>query len=120
MSDLSDKTITIPADLSTLSGTGGAISPAQLRRNANYNDENAGCELPSSRFQRNLADEIERQHPPRMDEPDYGHHVLSGEYELVRTADPSCGRPVEWVDIGTGCRLAWDDIENPRPVGGAS
>lgn len=127
MSDLTGKTITIPADLSTLSRTGGAISPAQLRRNADYNDELAGCELPSSRFQRNLADEIERQHPPRMDEPvEFGAMVEAGTH--VEGDSPRERRPlVCWNVVGVypwtddrGHVYRWSELVDPRPVGDES
>ena len=119
MSDLSGKTITLPADL-MLPGI-ISWSPKLIRIFA----EQMGPELLAARMLLEaLADEIERQHPPRMDEPDFGEHVISdgaGDdvFESVRVEDRTdSGR--EWISIKSGYQRSWSALRNPRPVGGAS
>ena len=112
MSDLTGKTITIPATLD-----GNNWSPSELR---NYGD---GLPPGGMRLLRWLADETERQHPPRMDEPDeFGAMVEAG--TQVKGDSPrerrrlvkhtTCGAFL-WSD-DRGRTYAWSELIDPRPV----
>ena len=109
MSDLTGKTITIPADL------GGHWTPTTLRGVA----DKAG---PAAAVLHRIADEVERQQPA---EPPKGSHITARLYalgslvELVRTGTEAVPghRGDEWVVVADGERYCWDDLIERRPVG---
>ena len=115
MSDLTGKTITIPADL------WDEWTARELRADAEYWRRKGFGAIP--RLLSNLADEIERQHPPRMDEPDeFGAMVEAGTH--VEGDSPRERRPLvrhqtsgtlQWSDEH-GRAYAWSELVDPRPV----
>lgn len=104
MSDLTGKTITIPADL------WGGWTPRRMRTKAGL------CSPELCQVLTSLADETERQHPPRMDEPKAP--------AFVEASIPQCAVPEVfalycdggfWRDV-KGRQYEWEVLVNPRPV----
>ena len=109
MSDLTGKTITIPATLD-----GNNWSPSELR---NYGD---GLPPGGMRLLRWLADETERQHPPRMDEPDEFGAMVEAGYEGAdarsRWVATSLGERGRYWRSEYGLVQYWHNLIDPRPV----
>ena len=117
MSDLTGKTITIPADL----WDSNQWCPAVLSMVAD--NHSAGGSEHTARLLRHLRDAIRDQHPPRMDEPDeFGAMVEAG--TQVEGDQPRERRPLvrhqtsgtlQWSDEH-GRAYAWSELVDPRPV----
>ena len=120
MSDLEDRTVILPS----------LPEFRYARRLRSLGEVASRCDLSDSGEQRAgrlfiaLADEIERQHPPRMDEPDeFGAMVEAGTH--VEGDSPRERRPLvrhqtsgtlQWSDEH-GRTYAWSELVDPRPVG---
>lgn len=108
---MSDKTITLPADL------GGGWTVADLLEQARIlSDEHFGVTLLLNR----LAGEIELQCPPPMDEPTrlgtvvVARRLVTGDdLEKWTLADGDPGEYARWVNR-RGSWAAWSDLINPR------
>ena len=112
---MSDETITLPL------GLNGGVTSAQVRRSAELINDSSGV--------RNLliwlADQMDAQHPPRMDEPGWGERVVAGTRSarygtklprramLHWTAFPEAKHHA-WRDLD-GREYAWGELTDPKP-----
>ena len=121
MSDLTGKTITIPADLGGLAPT-----PSRLRNLADLSERHDLSDFGQESVARVLAylvRRIEEHHPPRTAEPDeFGAMVEAGTQvpgeeprERRRMLRCKAAGAYRWTD-DRGRVYRWSELIDPRPV----
>ena len=110
---MSDKTITLPADL------GGGWDASDLRRAAGRLAEGVYAIGVATLLHR-LAGELELQCPPPMDEPTrlgavvVARRLVTGDdFDKWTLADNDPGESLSWVN-SKGHWVRWSDLINPR------